>query len=216
MRIIVCGDSYMTRDSRELANGKHFSELLSPHEVINLARGGMSNIGICFQLEQAVRLQPDIIIIGTTDSGRIEIPSGNGTFNSRQGLKNIVYTHFSSASIDSEYVGDAFAPIISDTIPTIVGEEEDLIKSYSLSKEVRQAVKQYFAHIYHPEVKSLADSWAIGYWIMQLERKGIKVILARETLTHLYTSAMTNPGNWVFHTSFDEQEKAADIIKEII
>ena len=93
MRIIVCGDSFMTQDSRELAKGKHFSELLSPHEVINLSRGGMSNIGICFQLEQAARLTPDVVVVGTTDSGRIEIPSGHGTFNVQQGLKNIVYTH---------------------------------------------------------------------------------------------------------------------------
>jgi hypothetical protein len=93
MRIIVCGDSFMTQDSRELAKGKHFSELLSPHEVINLARGGMSNIGICFQLEQAARLTPDVVVIGTTDSERIEIPSGHRTFNVQQGLKNIVYTH---------------------------------------------------------------------------------------------------------------------------
>jgi hypothetical protein len=206
----------MTRDSRLLATGKHFSELLQPHEVINLARGGMSNIGICFQLEQAAQLNPDIVVIGTTDSGRIEIPSGHGKFDSRQGLKNIVYTHFSSASIDLKYVGGAFAPIISDTIPTVVGEEQDLIKSYSLPTEVKQAVKQYFSYMYHPEVKLLADSWAVGYWIMQLERNGVKVILAKEILNHLYSTAMTNPTQWVFHTDFIEQEIAADILKEII
>jgi hypothetical protein len=216
MQIIICGDSFMTQDRRELAKGKHFSELLSPHNVINLARGGMSNIGICFQLEQASRLEPNIIIIGTTDSGRIEIPSGHGKFNARQGLKNIVYTHFSSASIDSEYVGDALAPIISDTIPTVIGEEQDLIESYLLPSEVRHAVKQYFSYMYHPEVKLLADSWAIGYWIMKLERSGVKVIIARETLKHLYSAAIVNPGQWVFHTDFIEQEIAADILKEII
>lgn len=204
----------MTQDIQ--SPGKHFSELLAPHEIINLARGGISNIGICFQLEQASQMMPDMIIVGTTDSGRIEIPSGHGKFRSQDGLKNIVYTHSSSASINLKYVGDASAPIISDTIPTLIGEEADLVESYSLLDEVRQAVKQYFSYMYHPEVKMLADSWAVGYWIMQLESKGVKVILARETLNHLYSAAMSNPSNWVFHTGFSEQEKAADIIKEII
>jgi hypothetical protein len=211
MRIVVCGDSYMTQDSRPPAQGRHFSQLLEPHEVINLSRGGMSNIGICFQLEQALLLKPNIIIIGTTDSGRIEIPSGHGKFQVSDRLKNIVYTHVNS--VNTVYAGNETAPIISDTIPTIIGEEEDLKKSYILSTEVRQAVKQYFSYMYHPEVKSLSDAWAIGYWVMLLEKNGIKVIIAREALTHLYEA---KPTEWVFHTEFNEQEKAANIIKEII
>jgi hypothetical protein len=216
MRIVVCGDSFMTQDRRLQAKGKHFSELLLPHEVINLARGGISNIGICFQIDQAIKLNPNVVIVGTTDSGRIEIPSGNGKFEERNGLKNIIYTQFASASIDSKYVGDATAPIISDTIPTVIGEETDLIDSYTLSTDVRQAVKQYFSYMYHPEVKLLADMWAIGYWVGLLEKAGIKVIRAKEILSHLYQAAYTSPTDWVFHTEFSEQEKAANIIKKLL
>jgi hypothetical protein len=214
MRIIVCGDSFMTRAIR--TPGKHFSELLDPHEVINLARGGISNIGICFQLMEASKMFPSIVIVGTTDSGRIEIPNGQGKFLKSNGLKNIVYTQKNSASINSGYAGGSDAPIISDTIPTVIGEETDLIDAYILPDSVRQAVKQYFSFMYHPEVKLLADQWAIGYWIMYLEKQGVKVLLANKILNHLYSAGITNQTDWVFHTSFNDQQEAADIIKKII
>ena len=46
MKLVVCGDSFMSADVHRPET--HFSELLENHghSVINLARGGMSNTGI--------------------------------------------------------------------------------------------------------------------------------------------------------------------------
>ena len=216
MKIIVCGDSFMTKDVG--CPGGHFSEQLSPHEVINLARGGISNVGICFQLEQALNLNPDVVIVGVTDSGRMEVPTGQSNFNPMAGLRNIAYTHKASASCSSKYVGNRHAAIASDTIPTLIGEECGLGELYDIPNAVRHAVKEYLTYIHVPELKQLTDSWMISHWVMTLEQRNIQVIHAKDIMQEAYKYSGDNTGSksspWVFHTDLDTQITVRNVIKE--
>ena len=214
-RIAVCGGSYMSADVR--IPGGHFSEILRNKynfDVVNLARTGISNIGICFQIEQAIQLQPTTIIVGIGDSGRIEVPVGK--FRERLGLKNIRYTNKFDVSNTSPYVGNAHAPIISDTLPAIIGEEADLVDNYILPKETRQAAKQYFSYLYDADLKMLTDSWALHYWYQKCKENNIRVIEVVKEVQMLLTAQITNTTPWIFHTDLETQDQAAKLLNTLI
>lgn len=199
MKVVICGDSFMSVDAR--APGKHFSELLN-YDVVNLAFPGVGNIDICYQIKEAIKLQADFVVIGTTDPGRIELPYIDkhtspeiNLSNFRPGLGNYTFK--------------------STTIPSFIGEEPDLKGVVEVSKEQRLAVKMYLAYMYNYHLKNDTDNWAIGYWTSQLEKNSIAYkILPRDFC--IYTSGQGDLVPWTFHTGFEVQEKAAREVEELI
>jgi hypothetical protein len=192
MTVFVCGDSFMAPDVT--APGLHFSELLG---AVSLARPGVSNIDICYQIKSAIVQQADHVIIGTTDSGRIELP---------------IQDHCGEITLDN------FRPnnqhYISDTIPTFIGEEVDLVNKYQLAPEQRAAVKQYFLHIYDSSLKTDTDRWAVEYWLQQLQENNISyTLLPREFCIYEYARTQSE-SLWTFHTDASTQQKASELLKE--
>ena len=183
----------MSPDSR--APGMHLSEILG---ATSLARPGVSNIDICFQIKSAIAHGADYVIVGTTDSGRIEIP---------------IQDYEGSITLDHLRPG-AVQAYISDTIPTFIGEESDLVNKYALTQEQRTAVKQYFLHIYNASLKHETDMWAIEYWLEQLRTADIPYELLNKEFC-IYEYARTQPESpWTFHTDALTQQKAAELLKE--
>jgi len=187
--IIVCGDSFMAPDPA--ASGRHFSEIMG---AISLARPGCGNIDICFQIEEAIKLGAKRVIIGTTDSARTELRMTNDTLLglSLQNFRNGDY--------------------ISDTIPTLIGEELDIRDKYCIEQARRDTVKRYFVDMYDSVLKHTTDMWTIGYWCCQLERHRIQYeILPRNFC--IYTHAQEHPDEpYTFHTDFITQERAAILL----
>ena len=78
MKIVVCGDSFCAASAipvRGIGERAHFSQILQDqygHEVINLAHGGMSNVGIWFQIREAIELKPNAIVYNQTWSARVD------------------------------------------------------------------------------------------------------------------------------------------------
>lgn len=199
MKVVVCGDSFMSIDPG--APGQHFSELL-PYDVTNLAYPGVGNIDICFQLKEAINLRPDYVIIGTTDPARIELP-----YKNEHTSPEINIQHFRDSS-----EGQTFK---STTIPSFIGEEPDLHGSVDISREKRRAVKMYLAYIYNYYLKNETDSWAIGYWLSQLEKHNIPhKVLSRDFC--IYTSEQGHLVPWTFHTDFAVQEQAARELESLL
>ena len=60
-RIVVCGDSFNTYDTRY--PGLHWADQLAPHEVYRLARVGASNFSIWHQVVQSKKFDPDVVLI---------------------------------------------------------------------------------------------------------------------------------------------------------
>lgn len=213
MKIIVCGDSFLTPDIR--CPGGHFSEILANkynHEVINLARGGMSNTGICFQFEQAVKLHPDIIIFGQTDSSRMAIPTGK--FVRENGLKNFRYTDKVSATCGSEYVGGSDAPIVDDVMISLLHDfcwtTLSETNKYNLTSEQKEAVKQYITYLHDEELKDVIDNWAIDYWRLTVQSRGIRLLRYDDYLHK--AEATTDDSPYVFHTTLQDQINIAELI----
>lgn len=187
--IVVCGDSFMAPDP--CAPGRHFSELIGAK---NLARPGCSNIDICFQIKEAIACGAKRVIIGTTDSARTELRMTSETIN--------------DLSLQSFRNGD----YISDTIPTLIGEEADLKDKYFINASRREAVKKYFVEIYDSVLKHTTDHWALGYWYKQLHDHGIQYnVLPRNFCTYIYAQQHPNE-SYTFHTNFETQEKAAILL----
>jgi len=187
--IAVCGDSFMAPDPR--APGRHFSEIMG---AISLARPGCSNTDICFQIEHAIRVKADRVIIGTTDSARTELKLTS------EHLDTINLVHFRNG----QYV--------SDTIPTFVGEEADIKDKYPLSSAQRLAVKQYYTEMFDPVLKSTTDRWNLEYFLVQLQKNHIRYTVLDKDFV-VYQHAREHPNEpYTFHTDLATQEKAAILL----
>ena len=195
MKVAVCGDSFMAIDPN--AKGKHFSEMLD-FDVTNYAYPGVGNIDICFQIQQAIHDNVDFVLIGTTDPARMIMPITDVDD------KGISYINFRNGP-DKKYY--------SATIPTFIGEEDDLKNVLPLSKAQRDAAKQYFVHIFDRDVNTLIDEWCLKYWYSQLQANGIEYKLLDKTEFCIYTYKQNGvDDNWTFHTDFATQALAAEIL----
>lgn len=203
MRLVVCGDSFMSADTNR--PGTHFSEILQSqgYDVINLARGGISNTGIAFQLEAASKLKPDAIIFSSTDTSRVDVVVGK--FNPLKGLKNFIYPYASDSSTGSDYVGGLDAAIMSDVIVSQLSSRPDLPSKLHNLDQIA-AIKQYVSWFHDDNFKRILDGWLLGYWKYRLTENRIPVIHLYENGPlgqHMYNYTRQHPGKrnqCVYHT----------------
>lgn len=175
MKIVVCGDSFCSADTNR--PGTHFSELLIQHghEVINLARGGMSNIGIAFQMRESLEFGPDLVLFNRTTS-RLNLPVGAQEYAIEKGLKNFRYPYAADASSRLSCVGGDDAAIWCDVLECMITPRADAPADLKLSAEQIDAVKKYIAHLYDDNFAMTIDEWVLGYWQYRLREHGIRVI----------------------------------------
>lgn len=187
--IVVCGDSFMAPDP--VVPGRHFSEIIG---AVNLAKPGCGNIDICFQIKTAIDLGAKRVIIGTTDSARIELRMTN--------------RYLSDLTLQNFRNGD----YISDTIPTLIGEEPDIKHKYAIEQTRRNSVKQYFVDVYDSVLKHTTDMWALGYWFGELQARNISYSVLDKQFC-IYTYAQDHPNEpYSFHTNLVTQQMAAALL----
>jgi hypothetical protein len=219
-KIVVCGDSYCSADNTR--ERWHFSQILNDHygmHVINLARSGISNLGICFQLKQAIELGPDIIIYNQTDPGRVDIVMNPAT--GKYSLKEFIYPYPYDSSFLSPYVGRHNAAIFS-TVHQGLEQQQHI----HISPEKITAVKHYLAHLFDWKLKFETDSWWFSHWQEQIDRAQIDSINLT-SFSHvddqnpigkiMYNFVKANPG-WpkLYHTNQSTQEQVAcELVKQI-
>ena len=217
-KIVVCGDSFCSADTYR--PGTHFSEILTTYgyEVVNLARGGISNTGICFQIDTAIKLNPNAVIFSSTGSDRINIPIKNRTFDPTDGLKNFIYPYRCDSSTGTEYVGGLDAAIMSDVIPAFLNPRPDL-PELQFDPEL---VKIYITHFHDVELEKKTDSWIIEYWKLILKQRSIPFIHLHTNGTigqSMYRYVRNNPtkiNQCVYHTDEKTQvEITNELVKEL-
>jgi len=218
--VVVCGDSFCSADTTD--EPWHFSQLLQNQygmKVINLARGGMSNLGICFQIKQAIELAPDVIVYNQADPVRVDLvmkpPSG------KYSLKEFAYPYPYDSSYGSTYVGKKDAAIFST-----VHQGLDKQKHVPVSNDQIQAVKYYHTHLFDWALKFESDSWWFGYWhqrivesdILPVNLTGPNHLEDQDPIGKLmYDFVKKNPG-WpkLYHTDRGTQEQVAqELYKKI-
>jgi hypothetical protein len=216
MKIIVCGDSFCSADTT--ANHWHFSQLLHDqygYDVINLARGGMSNTGICVQIKQALLLEPAVIVYNMADPSRVDIPL-NGSYRPQWLLKNFIYASPDDSSTGSSYVGGTNAAIFS-TVYQLLEQN----KQVKIPNETIRAVKYYHAHLFDWQLKYETDTWMLDHWKQRAIDQGILTVPLGsphdlplcELLRPAYDFVKANPNYPVlYHTDLTTQQQVADNI----
>lgn len=154
MKIAVCGDSFSSETS--LAPNTHWSEILQQKfqcELINLAMIGTSNSHIRLQIQTAMSLKPDFVIINSTTTPRIEFPLKK-TNHKRQKYKLADFNN--KVKVKPKMIAFTAMMII----------EENRKKSFDISDETADAVLKYMLHLYDEKWQRQKDQWLItgGLW----------------------------------------------------
>jgi hypothetical protein len=170
MKIVVCGCSFSSPVGGKF-EGMHWSELLSlalGAELIGLARQGISNNVIRLQINEAIKLDPDLVLINSTTPDRIEFPIDpdlstvdpekyvsytNGAYNYQNGLNNFNYPGHSNT-------------MISETMFSIIDWPKHPYRNNPISSDIKFATKLYASYLYDTSWKKQCDRWIInsGLW----------------------------------------------------
>ena len=175
MKIVVCGDSFCAASAitvNGIGERAHFSQILQDqygHEVVNLAHGGMSNVGIWFQIREAIKLNPQAIVYNQTWSARIELMMNKQDFTLDAGLKNFIYFDKSHTSTGTEHVGNPN----TGNILSIVWQGLKDHPLVEVSDEQVLAVDLYLKHLYHDGLATEIDTWMFDYWHNQIIKHNI-------------------------------------------
>lgn len=169
--IAVCGESFCTActvDLKETGSRGHFSQILEDqygYKVLHFAHGGFSNTGILFQMQEAVKHNPDVVVYNKTWASRFNIKVREG-FRPEQGLKNFVYFNQHMAGTHQPWAGDQDAKILSTVIDGL--ENHDMVSPQKLL-----ATKLYFTEIFDYDLQKTLDNWLFEYWHDRIVKAGI-------------------------------------------
>lgn len=202
--VAVCGDSWFTSDTN--FPGASMGEILArthSWNLLSLARGGCSNFAIALQVEKAIELKADIVVLGTTTPDRIELPiiqesnlsiwdklkksfTWEGwVFNQptmyikRRGLSNIQYHPHPDLSSQHSFL----------TSPTVISESMNNLAFdsynsdyYTLTDDQKTALKSYMVNLYDSGLKRQTDAWIISNACRKLEHAGIPFLIYTHSL----------------------------------
>lgn len=195
--LAVCGDSFMSAVSAdEYGADSHFTQLLAKKldwDYVTFARGGCSNSVIRLQIDEAIKIKPDLVIIGTTTPERVEFPVfpvtrtnenfWDGVYEKNKGLANIRWIgHDLSYSL----------PLFKNNTPTLEAQTisnminhpgyylEGLYKDTAgiYTKEyIHNLIKtwqNYYTYCYDMNWKKQQDTWIIYSGLQQLKKNNVK------------------------------------------
>jgi len=216
--IAVCGESYCaasTVDLKESGLRGHFSQILEDqygYKVLHFAHGGFSNTGIMFQIQEAVKHQPDVIVYNKTWASRITIKLKEG-FRPELGLKNFVHFDPHMPSTHEPWAGTQEACILS-TVP------QGLEKQALVSREKLQATKQYLTEIFDYDMQQVLDNWLFEYWHDKITTVGILPLCFNDVDVGKIAYDFSQANQIIdspFHTDRATQEQvAANIHRKIV
>lgn len=205
----ICGDSFMASDLPNIeggAYGKHFSEVLGKMlncDVVTFARRAISNFGIRLQMDEIVKYNPHHVIIGTTTPDRFEIPVNNLSvskswdkwYNSEfipyNGIYNIVYDGFDNQSQNHKGFRNISPTIYSQNLTGALstdGEKVWITPKETLSKEMSDAIRQYFQYFYDMRLKLHQDTLIISEGVYMLMSNNIDFSLITPNIDGNYFS----------------------------
>jgi hypothetical protein len=220
--LVICGDSWFTTDSDY--PDQSFSEILAIRhnlQLENLARSGCSNFGIALQINKAIELRPDFIIVGCTTHDRIDIPmikdtniikkffnweswsqaeQSIGSYDRDRGLLNVKYSHATKES-SSQYSNPEFESIISESINNLLWRKS----RYGLNSDITESLKQYMLHLYDSNIKQQIDCWIMSEAARRLVESKIPFLLYIEPLFHhdfIDDISWLDPKYKVMHSDF--------------
>lgn len=218
--IAVCGDSFCaasTTDLKLVGRRAHFSQILEDrygYKVLYYAHGGFSNKAILFQIEAAVKQQPQVIVYNTTWTGRVDLTMRE-KFKIDSGMHNFVYYDPHAESTCQEYTGDDSGSILST-----VWQGIDQNPNFTITREQKKAIDLYLKHLFCSTMEETIKDWLFEYWHSKIQEAGIVPIKFNDPDIGkiAYDFSWENRNyDTPFHTDRDTQEViAANIHRRIV
>lgn len=189
----VCGDSFMAAVSPgEYGSDCHFTQILAKKidwDYITFARGGCSNPAIRLQIDEAIKIKPDLLIIGTTTPDRIELPitqvfRANGHFWESVYEKNKILSNIECNKCDLS----STLPLFENVLPTLLSEtishmlnnpgyyieRADVLGiEKSHMEKMMRVVHEYYEYVYDMNWKKQQDTWIIASGLHKLRQNNI-------------------------------------------
>jgi hypothetical protein len=209
-KIAICGASWFSADLDY--PGLSFGEKLAKKvdfDLISLARGGCSNFTIALQIDKAIELGADYVVVGTDTWDRIEMPILDPkyenirayikrvfswkTWHTRQfrryipvrGLANIQYWPHPDLSSKHEFLTEPTT--ISESLNNLAFPEVKKNDFYKLNDEQVAALKLYMLNLYDSHVKQQQDCWIISDACRRLQQSQIPFVVFVDPLfVHAY------------------------------
>ena len=226
MKIVVCGDSFCASTVKEIRSTgprAHFSQILEDqygYQVLNLAHGGMSNTAIWFQIDQAIKLNPDVIVYGKTWSSRIELYLKDKFYNQSDPLRNFIYYDPCYSSTHTSYVGTFEDSADGGMAVSTTWQNIENSPFFDLTDEQIKAVKLYLKYMYNDSVCAQRDSWIFEYWHSRIQAAKILPLYFKDADIGRVAydfSAANRDYDSPFHTDRATQEVvAANIHRKIV
>lgn len=214
--LAVCGDSWWSGDLEY--PGQSFSEKLcakNDWDLISLARFGCSNFAICLQVDKAIELGADFVIIGTTTPDRIEVPiitkdnigiwqrlkesfdwknwftQQPNIFIKSRGISNVL--HANSLSSKHPWIKDP--TVVSESLNNLAWWPSYMLTSkLGLTSEQVDSLKSYMLNLYDLGTKKQYDSWIVSDACRRLEQHKIPFLIY---INHLYNNDFYKDISWV-------------------
>lgn len=202
--IAVCGDSWFSADPN--LPGKSFGEIMciaNHWNLLSLARGGCSNFAIALQVDKAIELNADLVVLGTTTPDRAEFPIINEqnisiwqqlknyfnwndwsnnqpeVYNKSRGISNILHTN--SVSATHNWISDP--TIISESLGNLMFLNNSIFfKHNKLTQDQIDALRSYMLNLYDSGIKRQIDCWIISDACRRLEKANIPYLIFIESL----------------------------------
>jgi len=188
MKLAVCGDSWASIDNNDPSSS--FSEILCKDhgwDLYNLARPGASNFAICLQIDQAVKLDADFVIISTTTPGRIEVPLKGKTYVKELIGKNIHYPDTRQPAISDigkEMMKDpTIAVDVLGNFETIWNEDYKKV----LPETFLDTLKSYVVDMFDQNIKLQYDTWIMSDACRRLLDKKVPFLIIIDYLYNGYS-----------------------------
>lgn len=192
----ICGDSFMAatingdgnRADLKESEGKHFTEILAKkigYDYFTLARGAASNTAIRLQIDEMIKQNVDLVIIGTTTPNRLEIPHLGKKFDSELGVYNLDYR--TEYYPDKSTLNPRFKHnILTDTLTNIFHDPRPFFKKIVndnckgsvplISPDQLDALGKHIDYLYDYGYKAMQDAWVIHSGIKALEENNIPFV----------------------------------------
>jgi len=213
--IAVCGDSFCSASAINLKSvgyRSHFSQILEDqygYKILYYAHGGFSNRAILFQIEAAVKQQPQVIVYNTTWNGRIDLLVRE-KFNIDSGMHNFVYYDPHAESTQQTYTGNETGSILST-----VWQGADSNPNFTISQEQKKSIDLYLKYMFCDSMEETIKNWLFEYWHNKIQQAGILPIQFKDSdigkVAYDFSEA-NRTFDSPFHTDRATQQAIADNI----
>lgn len=212
-KLVVCGDSfYSPVKSPDSLAGTHFCEILASKldwDLVTFAKSACSNQVIRLQVDEAIKEEPDLVIVGVTNNERVEIPVrhtkereywktvhfNEKAFRYDKGLKDIVYNDRTDTSQDNLLFQDAQPRLLSETLNNLFWNRDNY--TGMVPRKSIDILEEWFYSIYDMNWKKLLDTWILLSGFYKLEYNKVPYFVVSASVG-LQFSLDTEP----FHKNF--------------